>query len=169
MVVEPRQSARPGFTKSVRRAGAGHRVAHLVRAFALPTVAARSTLRRPAGPIAPARLATIRILCTAGTITLLGWRFFAAALAKKKILQCCFRQAPSAPTSSDRSGHATGGGAWCLVGRSAWQRLRLFCHATVPQPMHADPECDSRVCRAPANRSPARSFSLPRLMQKNAK
>ncbi|GAB3101084.1 hypothetical protein GCM10027288_04300 [Bordetella tumbae] len=45
----------------------------------------------------------------------------------------------------------------------------IFCHATVPQPVHADPERDFRGCRAPENRSPARSFSSPRLMQKNAK
>ena len=39
-------------------------------------------------------------------------------------------------------------------------------HAT---PSHARTDSDSRVCRAHANRSPARSFSLPSEQQKNAK
>jgi len=71
--VEPRQSGREGFTKPVRRAGAGHRVADLVRPpSGLPTVPARSALRRPHGPIASARLAVTQAHHIAGTAVLLG-------------------------------------------------------------------------------------------------
>ena len=48
LVVEPRQSARPGFTKPVRRAGAGHRVRSPRPARSgLPTVSAPLDFEAP--------------------------------------------------------------------------------------------------------------------------
>jgi len=108
MDVEPRQSGREGFTKPVRRAGAGHRVRSPRPARSgLPTVSA------PLGFEAPARpdcLGSTRSNSSSSHRWhgCLAWRFSAALLAKRKILQGCYSRVPCTRANSDQSGHAAG-------------------------------------------------------------
>src|SRR5690606_30214931 len=81
--------------------------AHLVRAFALPTVSA------PLGFEAPSRpdcLGSTRSNSSSSHRwhEPFAWRFSVTLLAKRKILQGCHFRVPCTPENGDQSGHAAG-------------------------------------------------------------
>ena len=156
--VEPRQSGRRGFTKPVRRAGAGHRVRSSRPARSgLPSTSA------PLGFEAPPRpdcLGSTRSHSSSSHRWhgCLAWRFFVALLAKRKILRCCYSRAcPAHARIAIGPGMRRDGVVlvWkiCLARVDACQddahfisraneivAREIFCSSPMPKPSHADHE-----------------------------